>query len=144
MYILAAEYAKPPKSKGEVLVFPSGKVSRQPTPAGADDVELQRHPRDDVIPSTKTAVDHRSSSSEPAISSRDVFHWEDLCYDITIKGNERRILDHVDGWVKPGTSTALMVRMPSSSKAPNVWLTDVSRASRAPARQPSSTRSQAA
>lgn len=37
------------------------------------------------------------------------FHWEDICYDIKIKGQERRLLDHVDGWVKPGVSTALMV-----------------------------------
>ena len=32
----------------------------------------------------------------------------DVCYDIKIKGEPRRILDHVDGWVKPGTLTALM------------------------------------
>jgi len=31
-----------------------------------------------------------------------------VCYDIKIKGEPRRILDHVDGWVKPGTLTALM------------------------------------
>ena len=33
---------------------------------------------------------------------------EDVCYDIKIKGQERRILSNVDGWVKPGTLTALM------------------------------------
>jgi hypothetical protein len=38
-----------------------------------------------------------------------VFHWKDVCYDIKIKGQPRRLLDHVDGWVKPGTLTALMV-----------------------------------
>lgn len=38
-----------------------------------------------------------------------IFHWEDVCYDIKIKKQPRRILDHVDGWVKPGTLTALMV-----------------------------------
>lgn len=37
------------------------------------------------------------------------FHWRNLCYDIKIKGEPRRILDHVDGWAKPGTLTALMV-----------------------------------
>lgn len=31
-----------------------------------------------------------------------------ICYDVNIKGTTRRILDHVDGWVKPGTLTALM------------------------------------
>ncbi|THU83329.1 hypothetical protein K435DRAFT_765907 [Dendrothele bispora CBS 962.96] len=37
-----------------------------------------------------------------------IFHWEDLCYDIKIKGEPRKLLDHVDGWVEPGTLTALM------------------------------------
>lgn len=32
----------------------------------------------------------------------------DVCYDIRIKGGGRRILDHVDGWVKPGTLTAMV------------------------------------
>lgn len=34
-----------------------------------------------------------------------------MVYDIKIKGEARRILDHVDGWVKPGTLTALMVSL---------------------------------
>jgi hypothetical protein len=38
-----------------------------------------------------------------------VFHWKNICFDIKIKKETRRILDHVDGWVKPGTLTALMV-----------------------------------
>ncbi|EEB88372.1 hypothetical protein MPER_13827, partial [Moniliophthora perniciosa FA553] len=37
-----------------------------------------------------------------------VYHWEDVCFDVTIKGEARRILDHVDGWVEPGKLTALM------------------------------------
>merc|ERR1711977_24069 len=38
----------------------------------------------------------------------DVFTWKDVCYDIKIKGEPRRLLDNVSGWVKPGTLTALM------------------------------------
>jgi len=34
-----------------------------------------------------------------------IFHWRDVCYDIKIKGQPR----HVDGWIQPGTLTALMV-----------------------------------
>lgn len=58
---------------------------------------------------------HNKSSGLAAGAS--VFHWEDLCYDIKIKGNERRLLDCVDGWVKPGLSTALMVCSLSSMKS---------------------------
>src|SRR2546429_4123855 len=39
---------------------------------------------------------------------KDVFTWRDVCLDITIKGESRRLLDGVSGWVKPGTLTALM------------------------------------
>ncbi|KAF6824972.1 ABC transporter [Colletotrichum musicola] len=105
LYLVAAEYARPPRSKGEVLVFPSGKVPRQP--GGADDVELQDHARRDAGVE-KDATDSSSPDSGPSSNDGAVFHWEDLCYDIKVKGEERRLLSCIDGWVKPGTSTALM------------------------------------
>ena len=37
-----------------------------------------------------------------------IFSWRNVCYEVQIKKETRRILDHVDGWVKPGTLTALM------------------------------------
>jgi ABC-type glutathione transport system ATPase component len=37
-----------------------------------------------------------------------IFTWKDVVYDIEIKGEPRRLLDHVSGFVKPGTMTALM------------------------------------
>lgn len=37
-----------------------------------------------------------------------IFHWDGMNYDIKIKKEPRRLLDDVDGWVKPGTLTALM------------------------------------
>lgn len=37
-----------------------------------------------------------------------VFTWRNVVYDIEIKGEPRRLLDHVSGYVKPGTLTALM------------------------------------
>ncbi|KIH94142.1 ABC multidrug transporter [Sporothrix brasiliensis 5110] len=39
---------------------------------------------------------------------KDIFTWKNVVYDIEVKGKERRLLDHVSGWVKPGTLTALM------------------------------------
>lgn len=40
-----------------------------------------------------------------------IVSWKDVVYDIKIKGEDRRILYHIDGWVKPGTLTALMVNL---------------------------------
>ncbi|CCH58043.1 hypothetical protein TBLA_0A02440 [Henningerozyma blattae CBS 6284] len=65
----------------------------------------------EVQPTTNSS----SNSSEKDIEnnaviskSESIFHWKNLCYDINIKGENRRILSNVDGWVKPGTLTALM------------------------------------
>lgn len=40
-----------------------------------------------------------------------VFQWKNICYDIDVGGESRRILDDVFGWVKPGSLTALMVSL---------------------------------
>lgn len=73
------------------------------------DIEAQSTARN--VSAEKTSInktaDIKSLSGLAAGTS--VFHWEDLCYDIQIKGKDRRLLDNVDGWVKPGLSTALMV-----------------------------------
>lgn len=101
-YLIATEYITSKKSKGEVLLFRRGH-----TPA----VLKQRG--DDVEAGGNAMALHKSSTTVDvsAVLNKQtaIFHWEDVCYDIKIKKEDRRILDHVDGWVKPGTLTALMV-----------------------------------
>lgn len=49
------------------------------------------------------------SNSLPDIESgRDIFSWKQLNYDVNIKGSTRRLLSDVEGFVEPGTLTALM------------------------------------
>ncbi|KAF4463341.1 ATPase [Fusarium albosuccineum] len=101
LHLLATETIASERSKGEVLVF-TRKGMKKHSPKKADDEETgnagnnQRGCGDDS--GEVTDVEKQTS----------VFHWRDVCYDIKIKGESRRILDHVDGWVKPGTLTALM------------------------------------
>ena len=104
VYFVASEYIGAKKPKGEVLVFRRGFIPSS-SRSGVDDVEkLVPGP----VPVTEK-IDSQSLSSTRAFqSSTNVFHWVNICYDIRIKGETRRILDHVDGWVKPGTLTALM------------------------------------
>lgn len=100
-YLIATEYISESKSKGEVLLFRRGHAPKHAR--SEDDVEQ----RQSVTPAEKT--DESSKEATGSIQAQTaVFHWQDVCYDIKIKGEERRILDHVDGWVKPGTCTALM------------------------------------
>ncbi|KAF9890375.1 hypothetical protein FE257_006043 [Aspergillus nanangensis] len=97
-HLAATEYISEAKSKGEVLLFRRG----QAPPAASDDIEMTSQ----VGASAKT---DESASGGAAIQRQEaIFQWQDVCYDIKIKGEDRRILDHVDGWVKPGTCTALM------------------------------------
>lgn len=41
-------------------------------------------------------------------TNQDVFSWKHLNYDISIKGETRRLLSDVEGFVEPGSLTALM------------------------------------
>ncbi|KAI1408621.1 ABC-2 type transporter-domain-containing protein [Hypoxylon sp. FL1857] len=106
-YMIAAELVSEKKSKGEVLVFRRGHRPAQ-FKEKKGDVEEGEGPR--VGPSVTNASRANGNSKEAAAlqEQNSVFHWKDVCYDIKIKGEPRRILDHVDGWVKPGTLTALM------------------------------------
>ncbi|KAM0809867.1 putative ABC transporter domain-containing protein [Seiridium cardinale] len=104
IYVLAAEYLSLDPSKGEVLLFRRNKLvtSRERKPphdeeSGGSQVHDRHH------------KSQQTQQTEGRIQKQDsIFHWNQICYDITIKGQPRRILDHVDGWVKPGTLTALM------------------------------------
>ncbi|KAF2471821.1 ABC drug exporter AbcA [Lindgomyces ingoldianus] len=99
VYLAATEFITAKKSKGEVLVFRRGHKLLKTKPA--DDLE--------TAGGQGVAVE-KSQSDDIAIIERQtaIFQWKDVCYDIKIKGQPRRILDNVDGWVKPGTLTALM------------------------------------
>jgi ATP-binding cassette, subfamily G (WHITE), member 2, PDR len=100
--LITSELVASAKSKGEVLVFRRGKVPA--TKKGSREGDLE---------DTKTVHKITQDSTAPAnnVAKQDsIFHWRNVCYDVQIKNETRRILDHVDGWVKPGTLTALMVR----------------------------------
>lgn len=110
-YLFATELNASTSSTAEVLVFRRGHVPKYlrdaekgakndeeaPIAAGAsaakDDAELEKRQDNEV---------------QALAPQTDVFSWRDVCYDIKIKGEPRRLLDNVSGWVKPGTLTALM------------------------------------
>ncbi|RWA03740.1 hypothetical protein EKO27_g11365 [Xylaria grammica] len=104
-YMVAAELVSEKKSKGEVLVFRRGHKPAQ-FKERKGDVEEGEGPR--VGPTVTNASRAQNKEAGFLEQQKSVFHWDDVCYDIKIKGEPRRILDHVDGWVKPGTLTALM------------------------------------
>ncbi|EDN98639.1 hypothetical protein SS1G_13498 [Sclerotinia sclerotiorum 1980 UF-70] len=85
------------KLNGEILLFQRGhkpQPKRQRHLEIYSGAEIRRYGNGDPINKL-----HRQTST---------FQWKDICLDIKTVDGTCRILDHVDGWVKPGTLTALM------------------------------------
>lgn len=81
---------------------------------GATPEHLAKKTIDEEAAPSAQAEKHTINPKASFNTQKSIFHWEDLCYDVHIKTEERRILDNVDGWVKPGTLTALMVTISKS------------------------------
>lgn len=104
VYLVATEYISAKKSKGEVLLFRRGRVpDLQPKldeEANSDDrVNTETLAREKTVPDAPTSIQKQTA----------IFHWDSVSYGIKVKGKPRTLLDEVDGWVIPGTLTALMV-----------------------------------
>ncbi|RDL37481.1 putative ABC1 transport protein [Venustampulla echinocandica] len=104
VYFIASEYITAKKSKGEILVFKRGHVPPSSAKGGNDVEKFLSGP----VPVVEKPSGYISSNEGAFRGSTSVFHWNNVCYDIKIKGKPRRILDCVGGWIKPGTLTALM------------------------------------
>jgi len=105
---VATEFNPPARSKGEFLVFRKGHEPEHVKKALAsgkpvDDLEPGRDA--EVLTATQTNL----SEFRGLVKSKDIFTWEHINYDITLRdGTRRRLLNDVTGYVKPGTLTALM------------------------------------
>ncbi|KAG4026890.1 hypothetical protein MFRU_035g00420 [Monilinia fructicola] len=107
-YLLATELNASTDSKAEVLVFRRGHVPE-------DLLAAERAAKNDEEAHVGTgggaknnAGQQENDNVQALAPQTDVFTWQNVCYDIKIKNEPRRLLDNVSGWVKPGTLTALM------------------------------------
>ncbi|KAJ4360097.1 uncharacterized protein N0V89_000656 [Didymosphaeria variabile] len=103
IYFAAVELNSATSSSAEVLVFQRGHVPAYMQNGGKDSqTDVEKGTSGNV---NATAPESDVNAVEP---QKDIFTWRDVTYDIQIKGGERRLLDHVSGYVRPGTLTALM------------------------------------
>lgn len=111
VYLAATELISAQRSKGEILVYQRGKIPKELKRKKSSDSESQLSGRTNAEKVGSTGEKTGADKVDEGIIQKQtaVFTWKDVVYDIKIKKEERRILDHVDGWVKPGTLTALMV-----------------------------------
>ncbi|KAM0433852.1 hypothetical protein ACHAPT_003795 [Fusarium lateritium] len=99
-YLTAAEFFSISPSKGEVLIF------RKAHPRTAS--KLDEEAANEAVGSYRGNGQDSDTLGTPIHSQTATFCWKDVCYDIVIKGQTRRLLRSVDGWVQPGKITALM------------------------------------
>lgn len=104
IYLILSEYNYKVPSKGEVLVFRRGHQPKNLSVA-LNDVESKPDTVDEKAVDDASADPQALQLMPPPT---EVFTWRDVCYDVPVKGGRRRLLDHVSGFVKPGTLTALM------------------------------------
>lgn len=105
VYLASTEFISAKKSKGEVLLFRRGRVPTN-RPKADEESNVEDRPNVELVLSRERMVPNAPPSIQKQTAA---FHWSSVNFDIKVKGGERRLLDNVDGWVKPGTLTALMV-----------------------------------
>lgn len=104
-YLVATEVNSKSSSTAEFLVFRRGHVPQYMQETKKDE---ESGPEDTGKAVAGDNVEERDETVNAIPPQKDIFTWRKVCYDITIKGEPRRLLDNVSGWVKPGTLTALM------------------------------------
>lgn len=113
IHILAAEFVSAQRPKGDMLLF---RRTRRSNKVSAMDVE--KAPPNMESPNMESVTprdlpngminEHRCDAPLGIEKQKSILTWNGLKYDIVVDGEVRRLLDEVDGWVKPGTLTALM------------------------------------
>jgi hypothetical protein len=105
-YLVATELNSAASSTAEVLVFRSGHVPKQLSAAENGAKSDEEAPATAAVAAGRDAEKQRQENMDEAVRTltpqTDVFSFRNVCYDIKIKGEPRRLLDNVSGWVKPG------------------------------------------
>jgi ATP-binding cassette subfamily G (WHITE) protein 2 (PDR) len=116
VYIFLTEFNKGAMQKGEIVLFLRGSLKKRKRATAAQNKDIETGElaekvnfQDEKEASNSERISEKGTTgSEEIPSNREIFFWRNLTYQVKIKKEDRVILDHVDGWVKPGQITALM------------------------------------
>lgn len=108
VYLFATEFNSATSSSAEVLVFRRGHVPKDLVAAEKAAKNDEEAPMSTSNAGGEKNDETQDEKVQALAPQTDIFTWKDVYYDIKIKGGDRRLLDNVSGWVKPGTLTALM------------------------------------
>ncbi|PGH06745.1 hypothetical protein GX51_02186 [Blastomyces parvus] len=107
VYLFATQMNTSAGSSAEYLVFRRGNVPQYMLEQQDEENDKVVRPDDLAVAAPQDGA-NGEDTTKVLPPQTDIFTWRNVVYDITIKGEPRRLLDHVSGWVRPGTLTALM------------------------------------
>ncbi|KAI6090969.1 P-loop containing nucleoside triphosphate hydrolase protein [Hypoxylon rubiginosum] len=112
IHLVASQYIPAQPSRGEILLFKRGTKKIDHVQVDEEMGSETKYAHYDADAETSPAVGmHAASESNTRTRSATgsaVFYWQDVNYEINSRQGTRKILKNIDGWLKPGTLTALM------------------------------------
>ncbi|PYH78160.1 ABC transporter [Aspergillus uvarum CBS 121591] len=106
--MIGMELQKPNKGGSTVTIFKRGEAPK----AVEDAVKYKELPGDIESGSSNSLQEKNSDESKKQVhgiaKSTSIFTWQNVNYTIPYKGNQKKLLQDVQGYVKPGRLTALM------------------------------------
>lgn len=115
---LGMELQKPNKGGGAITIYKRGQVPRsieESIETGGESNDLEKNKGSDLSASEESDKEKNNSSGsesdEPTgdvAKNETIFTWQDVNYIIPYQGDERKLLQNVSGYVRPGRLTALM------------------------------------
>lgn len=106
LYLLATEYISLHKSRGEVLLF--RRTMTKSTKVDDEETSAVKRNNDDTSATPNSSAPSIKASPE-SMANGATFLWENLSYEIPVKQGQKKILESIEGWINPGTLTALIV-----------------------------------
>ncbi|ODQ64843.1 plasma membrane ATP-binding cassette transporter [Nadsonia fulvescens var. elongata DSM 6958] len=100
MNTILSEFVKSVEGGGDMLLYKRGHLP--------DDISEGADGRVASMEEMMLALNGPDVDVAKVIAERDVFSWQHLDYVIPLAGSHRQLLNDIQGYVKPGTMTALM------------------------------------
>ncbi|KAL8899655.1 MAG: hypothetical protein Q9207_006085, partial [Kuettlingeria erythrocarpa] len=113
LYILVtvagAELFQFVKGGGGAIIFKKGTRAHVPSGSKVADAEKGGESGDSSVSSGEPQTEKVEESSTPQIAQSDeIFTWTDVEYSVPHEGSQRKLLNRVHGYAKPGVMIALM------------------------------------
>ncbi len=101
LHLILTEFKSTADSQPQRLIFRNRKQAQ------SLEHDIESNTKHEMTPAPSSAEETAGPKEKQTVKG-EVLTWENVTLEITIQDKPRRLLDDVNGWVKPGTLTCLM------------------------------------